>query len=356
MIKHPLYIKAACAISPQHSFGDTPILDPVVQSENNRLIALDVDYRAFINPVAIRRMSRLLKMSISAAIKCLQNAGVSMPDAIITGTGRGSAGDMQHFLKDMILMKEEALNPTFFIQSTYNAPNGWIALQSKSTGYNQTFVHRGISLELALLDAQLLLAEAGDHQNILIGCYDETTADYFVVKEKLNYWKKETIPSEHLYRNNETLGSIAGEGAAFFAVSGEKEGAVCSIASLEVIHQPAPTMIRNKVQEVLAANGLTTDDIDVVICGRSGDVRFEAWYGVLEDFATQTIAGFKHLCGEYETSSGFALWLAHQIFAQGTVPECTVLQKGDRKEIRHMLIINHFILDTVSVMLLKSLR
>lgn len=355
MIKHPLYIKAACAISPQHSFGDTPVLDPVVPSEGNRLVAVDVDYRAFINPVAIRRMSRLLKMSISAAMKCLQNAGVTMPDAIITGTGRGSAGDMQHFLKDMILMKEEALNPTLFIQSTYNAPNGWIALQSKSTGYNQTFVHRGISLELALLDAQLLLTETGDHQNILIGCYDETTPEYFIVKEKLNYWKKETVTSQHLYQDNETLGSIAGEGTAFFVVSGEAEGATCAIESLEIMHQPAPTMIRNKVQEVLSANGLTADDIDVVLCGRSGDVRFEAWYHVLEDFTTQTIAGFKHLCGEYETSSGFALWLAHHIFSQAAVPECTVLQKGDRKEIRHMLLINHFILDTVSITLLKGL-
>ncbi|KAK6021762.1 Beta-ketoacyl synthase protein, partial [Ostertagia ostertagi] len=163
------------------------------------------DYRPFINPVAIRRMSRLMKMAISAAVQCINEAELMAPDAIITGTGRGSMTDTEHFLNDMIRLEEGAMNPTSFIQSTYNSPNGWIAMLLKCTAYNQTYVHRGSSLELALLDAQLILAEGGeDTRNVLAGSYDELTDDYFLVKGKINYWKDIIPPSLELLQHTDT--------------------------------------------------------------------------------------------------------------------------------------------------------
>src|SRR5690606_27512480 len=140
---------------------------------DGKLFVQEPDYREFINPVAIRRMSRLIKMGIGCGMKALQEANVKKPDAIITGTGLGSMTDTEKFLKDMILLKEEALNPTYFIQSTYNSINGWISLQTKSTGYSQTYVHRGLSIEMALLDAQLFLNETEEDKYVLAGGFDE---------------------------------------------------------------------------------------------------------------------------------------------------------------------------------------
>lgn len=355
-MRQPLYIHAATAISAQHSFDSDLFLQPLVSSNDNRLPVVDADYRAYINPVAIRRMSRLLKISISAAMKCLQEAAVSCPDAIITGTGRGSVGDMEFFLKDMIRLHEEALNPTAFIQSTYNAPNGWIALQSKSVGYNETFVHRGCSLELALIDAQLLLAETNPDKNVLVGCYDELTPEYYIVKDKLGYWKKDPVDSANLLYENNTPGSIAGEGSSFFLVSGKDENSLSRIEQIAIIHTPTAHSLLQQTTQMLACYDLSLQDIDVIVCGKSGDSRFENLYeSVLNNASEQTsIAGFKHLCGEYETASGFGLWLTQQLLKDQSIPEAIMLKKGTQTGIRNILFINHYILDSATIMLLRK--
>jgi 3-oxoacyl-[acyl-carrier-protein] synthase III len=354
-MNRPLYIKAAAAISPQHSFDTAQPLQPLVSSDNGRLYVIDADYRQYINPVAIRRMSRLLKMSISAAMKCLKDAGVAVPDAVITGTGRGSLTDTELFVKDLIRLHEEALNPTLFIQSTYNAPNGWIALQTKGTGYNQTYVHRGISLELALIDAQMLIAEDG-YNNILVGCFDELTSEYITIKNKLGYWKKDMPNSLALLQHADTPGTIGGEGTAFFTLSGNGDNAACAIRAVQTSLHPSPEAVADMVQQVLAEQGLQFADLDLVLCGMSGDARFQPLYdGLLQQAAaTTTIGAFKHLCGEYDTSSGFALWLATQIMAAQHIPEAVVVKKGSNTAISRVLILNHFILNSASAILVTK--
>ncbi|XZF13918.1 beta-ketoacyl synthase chain length factor [Chitinophagaceae bacterium MMS25-I14] len=356
-MRHPIYILAAAAISPQHSFDNDFLLQPLAGSTDNQLMAVDIDYRRFINPVAIRRMSRLLKMSISAAMRCLQLAGLSHIDAIITGTSRGSVSDTEHFLKDMIALHEGTLNPTAFIQSTYNAPNGWIALQSKSTGYNQTYVHRGFSLELALTDAQLLAAEQEGHHHILVGCYDELSPEYYIVKDKLDYWKKEPINSPELLQHKNTQGTIAGEGSAFFCISDQPDNAVCVLNDVQMLHEPSGKTIKECVTNMLDAYNLSAADIDMVLCGKSGDSRFEHLYPealVLFSSERIAIAGFKHLCGEFETSTGFALWLTTEIFKRQEIPDVIQISGAKPDRIKNILIINHYILDTASVLLLTA--
>jgi len=53
----------------------------------------------------------------------------------------------------------------------------------------------------------------------------------------------------------------------------------------------------------------------------------------MEDRLTNTpAAGLKHLCGEYDTASSFALWLASEIILAQRVPESILL--GDRLPVR----------------------
>jgi 3-oxoacyl-(acyl-carrier-protein) synthase len=350
----PMYISAATALSPQNSFDSDTLLPDVVSSDNGRLYVVDTDYSKFISPVAIRRMSRMLKIGISAGMKCAQLSGVPI-NGIITGTGRGSMRDMEIFLNDMINMNEEALNPTYFIQSTYNSVNGWLAMQTKCTGYNQTYVHRGHSLEMALLDAQMLLNETTDNQTYLVGCLDEMTEEYFVVKDKINYWKKEIPNSLDVLKHNDTTGSIGGEGAAFFTLTNDKEKALCALASLNIIQNPTTESVQTTIDKVLAENNLNIKDIDIVLCGMSGDSRFEHLYKPVFDTATAhtTIAAFKHLAGEYDTSTGFAMWLATELFKTQQVPEVLIQKKGIAPSIKNILIINHYILNSASVLLLQ---
>ena len=356
-MKQRMYIRAASAISPQHTFEPEKFLSPLMTSENGKLQVIDPDYRPYINPVAIRRMSRLMKMAISAAMQSLKDAGVETPDAIITGTGRGSMTDMELFLKDMIRLDEGALNPTIFIQSTYNAPNGWIALQSKSTAYNQTYVHRGCSLELALLDAQLIFAETEDPKNVLAGSYDELTDEYVIIKDKLGYWKAPAPPSPELHKHNDTTGTIGGEGAAFFTLSNEAGNAAAAIEDLYLLQDASGAAIAAEVANMLDRNGLSGTDIGLLLTGMNGDSRHDPLYTpTLNLFPQMPVALFKHLSGEYDTATGFGLWLADWIFRQKEVPGILLKNPGPAPVPHHLLLINHYITGSAVIMLLSRVK
>lgn len=351
----PVYIKSACAISPQDSFDTADFLKQVRHSDNGMLFAVDPDYRQYINPVAIRRMSRTIKMGITAGMKCLQTSGIEKIDGIITGTGRGSMTDTECFLGDMITIGEQALNPTYFIQSTYNSINGWLAMQTKCTGYNQTYVHRGFSLELAILDAQLLLAETTTTQHYLVGCFDEFTPIYFGVKDKIGYWKKQIPNSLDLLKHADTTGTIGGEGAAFFVLSNDSQNAIGTLAAMKMLQEPTVDELQIAINEILAQHHISMDDIDVLLCGMNGDSRHQYLYDTASALATEhtTIAAFKHLTGEYDTSNGFALWFCTWLFQNGNVPGEMMIRKGNNTGIKNILLVNHYILNNITVALVR---
>lgn len=302
-------------------------------------------------------MSRLLKMGITAGMKSLHEAGIACPDGIITGTGHGSVVDMEHFLHDMINMDEETLNPTYFIQSTYNSVNGWLAMQSKCTGYNQTFVHRSFSLELALLDAQMLLSEAIHTQHYLVGSFDEITEEYFLVRGKAGYWKKEAVNSLQLLNNNATRGTIAGEGTAFFTVSNDASNAICIIKEIMMIQPAESTDLDDAINRILINSGLTAVDIDILLCGINGNSEDNTLYdSVINNFHNHTtVCGFKNLCGNFDTASGFALWLITYLYKQTQLPPEIVISSGTEKRIKHILYVNHSIYNNVTLILTAAI-
>ena len=351
----PVYIRSASAISPQHSFNGASFCDPVMTSDTGILFVVDADYSKYINPVAIRRMSRLIKMGISAGMQCLQEAGIEQPDAIITGTARGSMSDTEQFITEMLNLNEQAPNPTAFIQSTYNSVNGWIALQTKCIGYNQTYVNRGFSFELSLFDAQLLLQEETKPAYMLVGGFDELTPDYWRTKYKIDYWKKQPPHSLSLLEHSDTPGTIGGEGAAFVMVTNDSTDAICSLLGVEMHLAPSAEEFCNSVEALLENNSLAWNDIDVLLTGMNGDSRHQPLHEAvvnLTDSSTH-IAVFKHLTGEYDTSSGFAMWLVTEIFKSQSIPQLLQRRKGSREKIRYVLIINNYILNSFPVILLK---
>ncbi len=352
----PLYILSACSISPQHTYDAEHFLDPITSTENGKLYSIDPDYSKYISPVAIRRMSRMLKQGITAGMKCLEDASIKTPDAIIIGTARGSVTDMENFLKDMILMKEEALTPTGFIQSTYNSVNGWLAMLTKCTGYNQTYVHRGFSLELCLQDAQLSFGETTCLKNILVGGFDELTEEYFLIRNKIGYYKEQMPNSLSLLTHDDTPGSIAGEGAHFITLSNRPENSSCAIVALKMLQQPTAAELTSATNEILSQSNLTNDDIDVLVCGMNGDSRnlFLIDPLLANTSANTTIATFKQLSGEYDTASGFGLWLTNYIFTHKQIPAATIYKQGSSRNIKNILLCNVTIANNISLILVAA--
>ena len=162
-----MYIRATGNISPQKTFGHQPLVDAVAY-RGNRLACIEPDYKDFIDPKQIRRMSRIIRMGVAAAMECLQEAELKVPDAIITGTAYGCLEDTNSFLSKMVEFNEELLTPTSFIQSTHNTIGAQIGLMLQCNHYNNAFVHRGFSFESALLDGMMLLKE-NDAANVLVG-------------------------------------------------------------------------------------------------------------------------------------------------------------------------------------------
>jgi hypothetical protein len=51
---------------------------------------------------------------------------------------------------------------------------------------------------------------------------------------------------------------------------------------------------------------------------------------------------YKHLCGEYHTASGFALYTASNILRSQSIPEALQIYPSGPEKIQNILIHNHF--------------
>ncbi|MBC7902705.1 MAG: beta-ketoacyl synthase chain length factor [Gemmatimonadaceae bacterium] len=313
-----LYIRATGNISPQNSFGHPPLLQEIVVQAGNRLTCKEPDYTKLIDVKLIRRMSRVIKMGVASAMDCLQEAQVKNPDAIITGTAYGCLEDTGVFLKKMIAQNEEMLTPTAFIQSTHNTVGAQIALMLQCHNYNNTFVHRGFSFESAVRDAQMLIAE-NPGTNALVGSVDEITHASHAILSRFGIYKAELDSNMNLFED-ESKGTIAGEGAAFFLLTDSPSGNdYALLTAMDTLYKPAADEdVILWIEKTLAASGVEPSSIDLFITGRNGEpVSDKIYDSVLKKFSAANTSNYKHLCGEYPTSTSFALWMASSLIRDG---------------------------------------
>jgi hypothetical protein len=293
--------------------------------------------------MAARRMSRIVKMGVCSAIKCIRDSGIENPDAIITGTGMGCLEDTEKFLLSLYENQEKLLNPTPFIQSTHNTVGASIAMLLKCNNYNNTFGHRGFSFENTLLDGMMLLNE-GKAENILVGAVDELTSNLFSITDRLGFWKKSPLNNLKLL-HHPGKGTIAGEGTAFFALGKSKsERSFARVGSILTFFNPAGFKeIESRLSHLLVNNIIESGTIDLIICGINGDPTNDDVYFRLGKsiFSHIPIAWYKHLCGEYDTSSSFALNLAAGIIREQSVPPALMVNGKFTGEINNILIYNH---------------
>ena len=340
-----VYIKGIGNISPQQTSDSKVFLNEVVNHESDFLSCIEPNYKQYINPIQLRRMSKLIKMGISASKICLQDAGIENPGAIITGTGLGLVGDTEKFLNQVLDYNEEFLAPTAFIQSTHNTISGQVAIALKCFNYNNTYSHRGFSFESALLDGMLLVHNK-DAENVLVGGFDEITAEHHSIIKKTRWVKKEIIKSLELL-NHKTPGTIVGESVAFFTLTGKQtESNYARIKDIKTIYKPENYQeIDAKIDEFLAKNDLSKDDIDLVVLGLNGNADTDdVYYHLADNYFDTNYAYFKHLSGDYHTVGSFALWFAANTIKHQRVPEVARFRKENftEKPIRNVLVYNHF--------------
>ena len=286
--------------------------------EDGHFVCVEPVYSEIINPLLLRHKSRILKMGMGASGICISRLPETVPDAIIVGTGLACNADLKKFLDLVLEGDEQSLPPTPFIYSSNNSVAAQIAMMHKITGYNNTFCHHGSAFEAALLDAMMLLGE-GEAQHVLVGGIDEYAPQYHQMMNEI-------------YKTENTV--IAGEGAVFFIL--EKELNKNTFAELKGVHSFLgitdcnTQFIKSEISCFLKKQSLYMADIDIFVSGKSGDCVTDDIYDELQRdyFQNAETLNFKNLCGEYMTSSSFALALAAR-------------QLKGQKE-KRALICNHF--------------
>lgn len=263
-----MYIGSASCISFQDTFGDENPWN-VLTEVNSEGQLVQPNYKEFVKPALLRRMSSALKMGVAGGKSSLQKAGLENCDAITVGTGLGCVRDTLKFMKVMYEEAETGLSPTSFIQSTHNSIAGQIALMLGNHGYNMTHVQGGLSLGYALSDAELLIGE-DDAKTVLVGAVDEKTDELVELLTKLSATANYSLP-------------LIGEGGAFFLIS--KDRLSSSLAKV----------VDLSMTEAIVAGA------DLVL--------------------SNTDEGFNYTkySGEHFTSSGFGLFMALKAFEVGMV-------------------------------------
>lgn len=166
------------------------------------------DYKEVITDAnSRRRMGRLLKMAVWCGLKSLDGVPSERVAGIITSTGAGFMKDTISFGSSIFDREETLLNPSPFMQSTFNTASGYIALIRKIHAYNTTYVQQADGFAASLVDAAMLLDDAGEGNVALVGAFDEVTPEVDVIRKRLG-----------LYRVGNGFLPL-GEGAAAFLLS-----------------------------------------------------------------------------------------------------------------------------------------
>lgn len=355
-----VYIQRVASIHPQgnHSQGNNPKVNDSSETSANRpfLQACEPDYKNIItNATLRRRMSRIVKMGVACGLECMGELSPEKIEGIITATGLGCLVDTEKFLNNLLDNKERMLNPTPFIQSTFNTIGAQIALIHQIHAYNMTYVHRGLSFESALLDAMMKIGEGSE--NILVGAIDEMTETSYIIQQRLGLLK----------------GIEAGEGAQFFLLSREAgEHPLAEIRGLETFTgQHTTEEISSRIIRFLQRNGLNCQDIQWLVTGKNKKQSLQddsheqttgyeksiidekdmitkknimnennSIYEKLETylFPESIHLSFKDECGEYPTASSYAVWKVVKASANCTIPT-NILIYNHHHSINHSLIL-----------------
>lgn len=287
------FIQAASTISHQPTFRNKSFSENI-SALNPASELLSPDYKKYISPVLLRRMSKVLRMSIACSADCLEQSDVKSPDAIIVGTGLGCLDDTEKFLNNFISIKEGLIPPTSFIQSTHNTIAGQISLILQNHNYNMTHTQNTLSFEHALQDAFLCLDEGG--KNVLVGAADEHIEILDDIAEELGY-------------KNEQLTS----GSSFFILSTEKN----KNSKVRVLNAASCGLFNSFLESVnnfFSDNNINSKEIDLILFST---LQEKTKNEITDLFNGKSTVDYEKYSGTYFTNSAFAMHLAIDILESG---------------------------------------
>lgn len=324
------YINAISAISFQDLLDFNKGISGL-QKVNADSTLIQPDYKEWINPMQLRRMSKIVRMGLGCTKSIVNQIGTEKFDSIIVGTGLGCIQDTVKFIDTINAVSTSSIPPTSFIQSTHNTMAGQIALLLENNNYNMTYVQNGVSFEHALIDGFLKIAEG--QNNVLVGGLDEMT-DY--------------LQELALLAGIEDGKSFT-EGSAFFNLSNNKDSKTFATLSKSMTYTVSQESDLNEIiNNFLASENISLENIDVVM---------EASPKFVKDFEhrieIKNTIKFEDYCGKYFTSSAFAMYLACLMFKENVATLNSTFETKIEK-LDTVLIVNNYMDKVVGLTLLNK--
>jgi len=356
--------------------GVKPIQGFDVISYRSRLGAQlpEIDFKAFIKPINLRRMDRIGKIVVSAVRLAIDDSSLNLKEedssriGISIGTGLGSSDTVDQFFRSLLKEGPIGAAPLLFQTAVPNAITSHCAIEYGIKGVNITFSHKESSTEMAMTFAYHLLKE-GRADVIFAGGGDELSKPLYHVYSMLGALSpgrgKGTEGMRPFDRDRngillgegsgilvlETLEHAKNRGAKIFAemagvgLSGSTDGLLRYDLKGDSIAR-AMSLAAEELQTVdyISAAANSTPDLD----------RAEA-LAIKKVFKERTkeisVSSLKSMLGEFDGSGGIracgtALSLYHGIIpptigTEHLAPQCdlnVVLGQSKKKEIRSALL------------------
>lgn len=300
------YIHKIASITHQDSFNQTDVNDSLVEIAEDTVL-ISPDYKKYVLPASLRRLSPILRMAVAAAKECQE--AITIPvEAISVGTALGCLTDTEKFLNVINTVEGEILSPTAFIQSTHNTIAGLISLELKNHSYNMTHTQNNLSLEMALIDSMLCCDEGKDF--VLFGVADEAI-------DFLNKLKPIVLPEN----------SIVTSGTTFFALSKKK-------SKSEIGFQACRSIIKAKDIEVeidlfLRELKIEINEIDRIYTNQNS-----------LDFPKEMVVNYEAYSGLYFTANAFGVHLAHDWLIKEVKKYALIVNSGCNNSLGLILLKN----------------
>ncbi len=291
-----MYIIGTSSISHQPTFKNRRFSSSLIELNPSSTL-IHPNYSDFIPKMQRRRMSDVLKMSITCATDALFQSKVELPEAIIVGTCMGCPVFTKNFLDKINNSEGKALSPTSFIVSTHNTIAGQISLFQRNFNYNMTHTQGSLSFEQALIDGIMCLEEG--KRNVLVGAADEEVSEIYNTEERLN--RQDLITTS---------------GTSFFMLSSEKKIG----SNIELIGVESIGFVKDFAESILSfleAKNVRSDTVDLVLFCSSNPKTVRILNNL---FMAQKLLDYEKFSGTYLTNSGFAMNLAEDILITQTHP------------------------------------
>ena len=303
-----------------------------------------------IAPRRLRRLGRLLTMSVLAARKAELEAGLPGCPAeevsVFFGTGLGSHGDTASFLENMFRNDEMFPKPASFVNSVHNAPAACAAMELGLKGENLTTTHREVSFQAALAQA-LRSLRAGRSRRAFVGGADELDCYRIVAGREKGAWKPDVSTLSPMDPGPAaTKGTLPGEGASFCILDradqtrpspGPRVGAVLAGRfRVSPRFYVDPKRAADLVCSALERSGVRSEDAGgrtLLLVGANGDRRLDRVYARVVDAVASrrpdVVCGtYKQLTGDFASAGASAFALAVLALRSVAIPSGVACEKG----------------------------